>query len=260
MEDLGDLDLQLAVHNESDQKVILTWYRTIIDTLVEFSIGGAVEFDPAWTYQTRSYDKALILEKECRYFVEAFLKGYLGRQDSFEAYKSEFNHLADKALEGPATGLMHRDLQSRNIMRKKDQFYLIDFQGARVGPLQYDLASLLIDPYVDLAPTLQSRLLDYGCDKVRQRTGMAGDKFRKCFRYCKLARNLQILGAFGYLTRVMQKDQFDRYIPTALKSLSTQLSGNVGEEFPGLRGLAQEISSDPKIQDIQESKDVGVLE
>ncbi len=250
LEDLGDLDLQAAVCHEPDQRVTLSWYQAIIDILVEFSLGGAAEFDPAWAYQTPSYDKTLILEKECRYFVEAFLNGYLGRQDAFKAYESEFNRIADKALESPVIGLMHRDLQSRNIMRKKNRFYLIDFQGARLGPLQYDLASLLIDPYVDLPPIFRSRLLDYCSDKVRQRTGMAGDKFRECFGYCSLARNLQILGAFGYLTRVMRKNQFERYLPTALKSLSTHLSGNFGAEFPGLKDLAQEINADPRIREI----------
>ncbi len=251
LEDLGNLDLQGAVQNEPDQKVIQAWYQSIIDILIEFSTGGAADFDPAWAYQTPSYDKDLILEKECRYFVEAFLNGYLGRVETFESYKSEFSRVADKALESPVIGLMHRDFQSRNIMCKKNRFYLIDFQGARLGPLQYDLASLLIDPYVDLAPALQARLLDYCSHKVRQHTGRGEDKFRECYRYCSLARNLQMLGAFGYLTRVMRKNQFERYIPAALRSLDRQLSGSSGEHFPGLRDLVQEIDADPKINDLR---------
>ena len=251
LEDLGDLDLQGAVHNEPDQNVIQTWYQSIIDILIEFSFVGATGFDPAWAYQTPSYDKNLILEKECRYFVAAFLNGYLGRRESFEHYKFEFNRLADKALQSPVMGLMHRDFQSRNIMRKKNRFYLIDFQGARLGPLQYDLASLLIDPYVDLASALQSRLLHYCSHRVSQRTGIAGDKFRECYGYCSLSRNLQILGAFGYLTREMQKNQFEPYIPAALRSLNRQLTGSMGEEFPGLRELALEINVDPKVNNLR---------
>lgn len=255
LEDLGDLDLQAAVHQEPDQKEILAWYQTIIDILVEFSINGISGFDSGWAYQTPSYDKLLILEKECRYFVEAFINGYLDRQVSFETYESEFNRIASKTLESPVMGLMHRDFQSRNIMCKKNRFYLIDFQGARFGPLQYDLASLLIDPYVDLPLNLQSRLLDYCSDKIRQRTATAGNTFRECFRYCSLTRNLQILGAFGYLTRVMQKNQFERYIPSALKNLDRQLSGSIGEEFPGLKDLVQEINTDHRIREIQERKE-----
>ena len=251
LQDLGDLDLQAAVARQPLEEAIFSWYQTIIDIIVELSIGAAAGFDPAWAYQTPAYDKALILEKECRYFIDAFLNGYLGRRDSFDAHEAEFNGLADKALENPVMGLMHRDLQSRNIMRNKSQFYLIDFQGARLGPLQYDLASLLIDPYVELPQATQSRLLDYSVEIVGQRTAIAGDKFRDCFRYCCLTRNLQMLGAFGYLTRAMQKMQFEEYIPTAVKSLATLLSGELGAQFPGLKDLAQEISTDPKVRDIQ---------
>jgi NDP-sugar pyrophosphorylase family protein len=251
LQDLGDLDLQAAVAQEPLEEVIFSWYQTIIDIIVELSIGAAAGFDPAWAYQTPAYDKALILEKECRYFSDAFLSGYLGRRDSFDAHEADFNRLAGKALDNPVMGLMHRDLQSRNIMRHKSQFYLIDFQGARLGPLQYDLASLLIDPYVELPQATQSRLLDYSVEIVGQRTVIAGDKFRDCFRYCCLTRNLQMLGAFGYLTRVMQKTQFEKYIPAAVKSLEALLSGQLGAEFPGLKQLAKEISTDPKVGGIQ---------
>ena len=46
--------------------------------------------------------------------------------------------------------LIHRDLQSQNIIVWDEQAYLIDFQGLRPGLPQYDLASLLYDPYVNL--------------------------------------------------------------------------------------------------------------
>jgi len=146
---------------------------------------------------------------------------------------------------------MHRDLQSRNIMRKENQFYLIDFQGARQGPLQYDLASLLIDPYVELPDAIQSRLLEDCSQKVVQRTGVAADDFRQTYWYCCLTRNLQMLGAFGYLTSVMQKGQFEGYIPAAVKCLANRLSGELGAEFPGLKELVREIGREPKISAIR---------
>jgi aminoglycoside/choline kinase family phosphotransferase len=46
--------------------------------------------------------------------------------------------------------LVHRDFQSQNIIVWNEQAYLIDFQGVRPGLPQYDLASLLFDPYVAL--------------------------------------------------------------------------------------------------------------
>src|SRR5439155_6605642 len=47
--------------------------------------------------------------------------------------------------------LVHRDFQSQNIIIRNSLSYLIDFQGMRPGLPEYDLASLLFDPYVDLS-------------------------------------------------------------------------------------------------------------
>jgi aminoglycoside/choline kinase family phosphotransferase len=43
---------------------------------------------------------------------------------------------------------VHRDFQSQNIIARSGHAYLIDFQGMRPGLAEYDLASLLFDPYV----------------------------------------------------------------------------------------------------------------
>ena len=51
---------------------------------------GGRDFDPAWTHQTTSYTKDLIIEKECRYFIDAFLKGYLKMDIRFLDFEDEF--------------------------------------------------------------------------------------------------------------------------------------------------------------------------
>ena len=60
----------------------------------------------------------------------------------------------------------------------------------------------------------------------------------KHYRYCRITRNLQILGAFGYLTRVKDKPGFEAYIPAALKTLNRSLSGLGAAEFPKLTRIA----------------------
>ena len=57
--------------------------------------------------------------------------------------------------------LVHRDFQSQNIIIRNGQAYLIDFQGMRPGLAEYDLASLLYDPYVDLASAERAELIAY---------------------------------------------------------------------------------------------------
>jgi len=242
LEDLGDEHLQQAVKSSGSPQPVISMYQSIIDRLISMSRQGAKKFDQAWCYHTPAYDQKLILENECRYFQKAFLEGYLGCRIPFEELEPEFRRLADSALRDPTMGFMHRDFQSRNIMLRRGAIFFIDFQGGRIGPLQYDLASLLIDPYVQLPQHMQSRLLDYCLQKLSTDTSLDPDRFRTCYHYCTLTRNLQILGAYGYLSRVKGKKQFEQYIPAALSTLGTNLAAGDQNEFPRLSGVVKEIS------------------
>jgi aminoglycoside/choline kinase family phosphotransferase/dTDP-glucose pyrophosphorylase len=241
LEDLGDLDLQTAVQQTGKLETVMGMYRSVIQRLIKFSTSGAEQFDTAWCYQTPYYDKALILEKECRYFVEAFLNTYLGLNINNKDYKKEFDFLAEGALRHPVLGLMHRDFQSRNIMIKNNEICFIDFQGARMGPIQYDLASLLIDPYVDLPQEIQAQLLEYGVTELKKQMNTNAADFLSCYRFCCLTRNLQILGAFGYLTRVKAKPHFEKYIPAAVRALRYNLKAHECKTFPMLNALMDRI-------------------
>ncbi|MBU4184985.1 MAG: phosphotransferase [Desulfobacteraceae bacterium] len=241
LEDLGDVKLQKLVLDTKNPEKIANYYKKIVDLLIKMSILGVKGFDISWTYQTPYYSKDLILEKECRYFVDSFLRGYLGMDYFFEDFKDEFESLAEKTLKFPVNGFMHRDLQSRNIMVKDNKFYIIDFQGGRIGPVQYDLASLLIDPYVDLPYQLRAQLVDYCIKKLPKFLQINEEQFRYCFKYCSLTRNLQILGAFGNLIRVNSKSYFEQYIPAAIKTLKYNLSGFEDTEFPGIKSVVNSL-------------------
>ncbi len=241
LEDLGDDHLQQAVQSTDDPRAIIRLYRSVIDQIIRMSRLGAEKFDPTWAYQTPVYDKKLILDKECRYFHEAFLNGYLGYKIRFQELEPEFSALADRALQNPTMGFMHRDMQSRNIMLNDNIVFFIDFQGGRSGPIQYDLASLLIDPYVELPQRLQNQLLDYSLEQLSTTAAVDPDKFRTCFYYCTLTRNLQILGAYAYLSRVRGKPQFEQYIPAALRTLRSTLTIRHPGEFPRLAEVVEDV-------------------
>ena len=223
LEDLGDRSLQQEAAGP-DKSRRMDLYRRVIDRWIDTAMECVKGFDPEWTYQTRQYDRQVILENECRYFVEAFLIGYLGWDTDYETMADEFENLATETLKARPIGLMHRDLQSRNIMLHNEDVYFIDFQGARLGPLQYDLGSLLIDPYVGLPPSAQNDLLDYCANRVERRYGFEADSFKRGFPCCALTRNLQILGAFSYLSRIKNKTDFETYIPGAVQSLQRRLT------------------------------------
>lgn len=239
LEDLGDVNLQTIV---KANKKILSYYKSIIKLLIKMSIVGVKEFDRSWTYQTPYYDKEVILENECRYFVDAFLRRYLKLNICCDDFKDEFILLADKALEFSVNGFMHRDFQSRNIMIKDRKPYFIDFQGGRIGPIQYDLASLLIDPYVALPRHVQDQLLDYCFDKLSSYIHIDKKRFCLCYKYCAITRNLQILGAFGYLSRVKGKTYFERFIPAAIESLKYNLSAVEDTQFPRFKSAVSKIT------------------
>jgi aminoglycoside/choline kinase family phosphotransferase len=206
------------------------------------AIDGSHAFNLQWTYQSTHYDEELIIEKECRYFIEVFVSSYLGRRERFDDYLEEFQKLARLAIQYGQMGFMHRDLQSRNIMINGDRICFIDFQGGRMGPLQYDLAALLIDPYVNLDNTLQDELFDYAVAAIAKRIHIDPATFQKGFIYCRLTRNLQMLGAFGFLSQVKGKKQFEAFIPVAVQTLLGNLSIQK-RQFPKLAELVTTIAN-----------------
>lgn len=231
LQDLGDEHLQEVVNREKNDAAVIDLYQSVIDQVIQMSIQGAEAFDPSWTFQTPSYDKQLILEKECRYFVDAFLNRYLNMNVSFGDLKNEFASLADHALENGISGFMHRDLQSRNIMVFDGKIYFIDFQGGRIGPIQYDLASLITDPYVNLSTAVQGKLLDYSVKQLKTIKGVSEKKIIAGYNYCSVTRILQSLGAFGFLTLIQNKHFFKPFIPIALKNLDARLKILNTQEF-----------------------------
>lgn len=54
---------------------------------------------------------------------------------------------------------VHRDYHCRNLMVSNDKLWIIDFQDARMGPITYDIVSLLWDPYVPLEESERQHLL-----------------------------------------------------------------------------------------------------
>lgn len=118
------------------------------------------------------------------------------------------NHLGDLPR-----NLVHRDFQSQNIIVRNEQAHLIDFQGMRPGLAEYDLASLLYDPYVDLGEAERAELVDYYCG------GNPPYGFEKRLHLCAMQRLMQALGAYGFLGLAKGHTQFLQHIPKALSSL-----------------------------------------
>ena len=126
------------------------------------------------------------------------------------------------------------------VMDKK--IGIIDWQGGRFGPLAYDLASLLVDPYVRLSDHQKREIYNAYVALVKDRNPAWAAPFERDYPYLAIQRNLQILGAFSFLSKVMKKIYFEAYIPHALKSLESLLSGVADHGLEPLKRLVSEIN------------------
>lgn len=230
MQDLGDNNLQGEASRQGDRMAL---YMKTLETLFRLQIHGAEGFDTSWTCQTESYDRVVMRRYEADYFRDSFLNNYLGLKSDWLELEVPFTYLAEMASRSENHFLLHRDFQSRNIMVSGSQIGIIDWQGARLGPLAYDVASLLIDPYTGLSSLEKDLMCRHYLEILRDHEPAWADHFEECFPYLAIQRNLQILGAFSYLGKVMGKSYFETYIPPALRSLKGLLDDvNRAELWP----------------------------
>ena len=174
-------------------------------------------------------------------------RGYLGLETTAEQLKEDFELLLERALYPPQKFFLHRDFQSRNLMVHQNRLWLIDFQGARLGPPQYDLASLLLDPYVNLPLTFQEGLVTAFLSLLQEHRKIDPAAWRQQYNYVALCRNLQILGAYGFLSHQKGKNFFRQFIPIACRSLAYRLELLPAGDFPNLRRLTAEVGAMVKV-------------
>ena len=151
-----------------------------------------------------------------------------------EALESELAALSRRLMETPSV-LVHRDLQSQNVMVRNGEPVLIDFQGMRLGSPFYDLGSLLCDPYVEIREEDRTALLRYYYDLTRPHYDW--EEFRELFLSGSAQRLMQALGAYGFLGRERGKPHFLAHIPAALDRL-IDITDRL-ETLPQLNALAR---------------------
>jgi len=96
----------------------------------------------------------------------------------------------------------------------------------------------LIDPYVKLPSRLQERLAGLYWSAAGRFLDCSRGEFLRTYSAVRLCRNLQILGAFGFLGLVKGKRQFLQYIPWAWEQLGQWLFGVCRGRYPVLERLA----------------------
>ncbi len=146
LEDFGDHLLLSSLKPDCPDVVAGDrYYNKAISTLLDIqSLPADGEYD------LPPYDRAL-LSRELELFRHWLLEKKLGMQlgDAEQAMLDEvFESLIRNALEQEQVPV-HRDYHSRNLMiARDDQLGVLDFQDAVLGPVTYDLVSLLRDCYI----------------------------------------------------------------------------------------------------------------
>ncbi|MFH1844193.1 MAG: sugar phosphate nucleotidyltransferase [bacterium] len=226
MEDLGGQSLhRMATVDVEDADLHAPLYWPVLDLLVKLQTvpTDVLKSCPEACDRRLDYDT---LRWETDYFRQRFLGELVGiAPGQLVTLDDEFHRLATTALEQPIVP-MHRDFQSQNIFFKDGLVRMVDFQGLRVGPLTYDVMSLLRDSYVDLGSELREELLEYYRGQLAEQGGPAleRDELLEMAVVAGLQRNMQALGAFAFLSKVKGKAHFRRYIPLGLRHLREGLA------------------------------------
>lgn len=219
LSDLGVKTL-LPLLNEDTADVL---YEKAMDNLLELQSCDVDE-----NVDIPSYSEEL-LQRELNLFTEWYLNKKMGIKlsDADESLlNSIFDLLIQEAQSQPQV-LVHRDYHSRNLLSVGHSLGVIDFQDAVIGPVTYDLVSLLRDCYIDWP---SEKVYEWASNYQNIIT-IAGiipkveaEQFARWFDWMGLQRHLKVIGIFSRLAIRDNKPMYLNDFPRIMKYLDEVLS------------------------------------
>jgi len=237
LEDLSDTSLESYLSGASERE-LLSVYKRALDICLDFEFLCKREASSCVAFSlVFDYDK---LMWEFDFFIRHMIMGVNGISLSHSEIDELKNLFAPvlRVLTSEPLVFTHRDFHSRNIMVKDGKLCIIDFQDARLGPCQYDIASLLRDSYVQLNDSVLDELMDYYYEEREKRHKPVLDRenFRKVFDYMSIQRNLKAVGTFSFQVSVKKNLKFDRWIATTIGYVKNNLV-----KYPELEPFARAL-------------------
>jgi aminoglycoside/choline kinase family phosphotransferase len=231
LEDFGDATLLPHLTQESADQL----YGSAMTSLLTFQQGAKTENLPA-------YDEPMLM-REMQLFPDWLLEKHLDLKlsdDSKKMLARTFNALTEAALEQPKV-FVHRDYHSRNLMLLSDnRLGVIDYQDAVLGPVTYDLVSLLRDCYIAWDDALVSRWCHAYLEGAIA-TGVMNEthrlRFKRWFDWMGVQRHLKASGIFARLNHRDGKTGYLGDIPRTLNYIV-----NVGKQYEELMPLSEFVS------------------
>lgn len=192
------------------------------------------------------FDRAQ-MAMELELMPEWFLRRHLGFAPSCEQWdivEAAFTFIIQSALAQPRC-FMHRDYHSRNLLiTTANSPGIIDFQGAMLGPLTYDLASLLRDCYIVWpAERVNAWAEQY---RLQFNSDVDAPTFRRWFDLIGLQRHVKVLGIF---CRLWYRDGKAGYLDD-LPRVFAYVQG-VARSYPELNDFAALLAQAVGTRDIR---------
>ena len=215
---------QVHAHDLAQGFLLLTdlGTRTYLQELTPVNapqlLSDATEALIRWQVATRPgelppYDEAL-LRREMQLFPDWYVGRHLQLELNAEqkgALEGIFALLVKSALAQPQV-YVHRDYMPRNLMLCNPNPGVLDFQDAVIGPITYDMVSLVRDAFLSWP---EEPLLDWTVHywEKAKRAGLPVDTdfgdFWRAFEWMGLQRHLKVLGIFA---RINYRDGKPKYL------------------------------------------------
>ncbi len=216
MEDLGETDLWSL--RESPWEVRRSLYQKTLSAASTLHSFPEKDF-PADRVSLMENFGPDLYRWERDYFRNHFVREACGikLEHPFECeLEAELSKLAERLM-ATKRSLVHRDLQSQNVMVRNGDPFFIDFQGMRFGSFFYDLGSLLCDPYVIFSDSERYELLSFYYELSKLEIELSD--FHNIFWEASVQRLIQALGAYGFLGLKRGLKAYLNHIPAGLHNL-----------------------------------------
>ncbi len=231
---------EIFAHDEQQGFMLLedlgdqSWAQTLrldlapMDSLLEDALGQLRRLqaiDPSQHAPWMYFDSARI-RRECALWTDWFLPNIAQRKPTPEQREQLLDDLERlfAPLRGIPMAIVHLDFHSRNLMlpEGKTPLAVIDFQDALLGPITYDLASLLYDCYQDYPEPMRrdwSRRFFLSMEHQYRDAFLSFEQWHELLRRTAMQRHLKAIGIFARLAMRDGKRNFLREIPLTLRHL-----------------------------------------
>ena len=208
-QDFGDQLLHSSLNENSADHL----YRIAINYITDLQQVDATNL-PRYNSQ--------LLQTEMGLFTNWYLAKHLSRTLTDEdkiILNSTYQLLETNALEQPQV-FVHRDYHSRNLMvLDDDHLGIIDFQDAVLGPISYDLVSLLRDCYIEWPQQKIDTWVRQFVNKLPEQYDLA--QFTRWFDLMGMQRHLKAIGIFSRLNYRDSKPSYMNDIPRTINYVLT---------------------------------------